>query len=362
MALHNDSGLNSIDNINQRIGAGTIGGEHIVPGSVGGRRINQIIDNTDPRVLYGYYGTGTATFTQQTSAPFTRGGTTIWTQTANGAMQLQFDGTSIGVIAPSNPTGDFSAVVYIDGEVAYGRIPIMSSQGFPPGGSSLSTPSISTTATTVTVTDSSNFESSGYIIVDSEIMAYSSVAANIFTISSRGAFGTQVTDHYYDATVYQWSNTLSYYNPNGFDTQNLLFYNPFLSNGPHKITLVCSGVGGFMYLDSFLVGSLIGSKSVNLQTGTVDVTVTTSANGHADIGALQTSNADVQICGVIGYTQTSPTTQIDNANVLSILGVRYDTVASGSGQTWQPIFYIHNGPGSTSVTIRITFSYIGASV
>lgn len=363
MALHGvENKVHSLDGSLQRQGAGTLGGEHMVPGSIQGHRMTNVVDNTDPRVSYGYYGTGTASFTQQTTAPFARGGTTIWTQTANAAMQLKFTGTSIGILAPSNPTGDDSAEVYIDGQVAYGRIPVACGQGFPASSSvPLSTPSVSIYDDTVSVVDSSNFASSGYILIDDEVMSYSSIAYNIFQIDGRGEFDTQVTDHYYDATVYQWSNVVSFYESGGYSTQNTVFYNPFLSQGPHTVTLVCSGGGGNMYLDAFVIGSLIGSKSMNIQTGTAAVTVTTSANGHADIGALSAINSDVQVIGVIGYEQTTPTASIDNATTLAKLGVKNETSPT-SAQSWQPIFYIHNGPASTTVTIRITFSYIGASI
>lgn len=362
MALHNVEGLNSIDNVVQRLGAGTIGGEHIVPGSLGGKGAISTIDNTNPNVVYGYYGTGTASFTRQTGAPFSSGGTVVWTESPNAAIQLKFVGTSVGIIAPTNPTGDDSAEVYIDGELAYGRVPIYSSQGFPGGSSSLSEPSVPVGGTTVNVTDDSNFAASGYLIIDDEIIEYSSVSSGVFTISERGALGTQEVDHYYDATVYQWSNILSFYNTSGWATKELIFYNPFLSNGPHTITMVCSGGGGDMFLDSFVVGSLLGAKNINTQTGTAAVTVTTSANGHVDIGALTSVNTDVQIIGVVGYEQTIPSTGTDTANTMAKLGVRYDVVATGGSQAWQPIFYLHNGPAVTAVTVRITFTYLGESI
>lgn len=358
MALHNIEGLNSIDNIVQRVGAGTIGGEHIVPGSVAGKRIVNVVDNSDPNVVYGYYGTGSASFTSEQGAAFSRSGTTIWTNSTNGAIQLNFVGTSIGIIAPSNPYGDFSATVYIDGAVAYGRVPIYSPIYFTAATVLGSTPALTPTATSLTLRSVSNFASSGYVLIDDEVIAYSSITGSTLNISGRGQQGTQATAHYYSATVYQWSSTLSFFSTDGYATQQTVFYNPFLSNGPHKITMVCSGIGGNMYLDAFVIGSLIGAQSLAIQTGTATLTATTSANGHVDIGALQTNNTNVQIVGVIGYEQTTPAANIDNANTMSKLGLGYNTVGT-TAQTWEPEFFLHNGPAGTSVTVRVTFAYIG---
>lgn len=362
MALHSaDSKVQSLDKTLERIGNGTIGGDFIVPGSVQGKRLSNIVDNSDPRVSYGYYGTGSASFTSQTSSIFARGGTTIWTTSTNGAIQLKFIGTSIAILAPSNPTGDASMAVYIDGSRAYGRIPVFSTISFSPAYSA-ATPPMSPTSTTVTLTDSSNFASSGYALIDDEVVSYSGIAANVMTITGRGLQGTQATSHYYNAVVYQWSQTVSCYEASGYSTQNMIFYTPFLSPGPHTITMVCSGGGGNMYLDAFVVGSLIGARSVNVQTGTAAISGTTTANGHLEIGALTSVNSDVQIIGVIGYEQTVPTASVDNATTLAKLGVKNEVVPVSGAQSWQPIFYLHNGPGASAITIRITFTYLGPTV
>jgi len=285
-------------------------------------------------------------------------GTYVYSSDANAAIQLKFQGSSVGIIGMANAFGDSAATVYVDGQVAYGRIPTMAPLYFTPG-SAMSTPVVTDDSTTVTAYIPTGFASSGYIIIGDEVIKYSSLSGNNFTISERGAFGTKQVDHYMNETVYQWSNVLSFYNSSGNSTGQLLWYNPFLAAGPHTITVVCSG-GGKVYFDSFVVGSLIGASSMALQVGTLTTSCTTSANGHGEFNIIQTSNTDVQLVGVIGYAQTSPDAYSDNATTMGKLGVKWPT-SSGSLDAL-PVFYIHNGPASTTVTVQITFAYIGETI
>jgi hypothetical protein len=60
-------------------------------------------------------------------------------------------------------------------------------------------------AVSIDVDDTSSFSSSGYLLIDSEVMSYSSTTATTFTISARvlGTVGSNPTAHYADANVYE---------------------------------------------------------------------------------------------------------------------------------------------------------------
>jgi len=58
---------------------------------------------------------------------------------------------------------------------------------------------------TIDADDTSSFSSSGYLLIDSEVMSYSSSTDTSFTISARGlgTIGSNPTAHYADADIYQ---------------------------------------------------------------------------------------------------------------------------------------------------------------
>lgn len=361
MALHSIGGnVTSSDVRADRIAAGTVGGEHIVPKSVGGNRNNALVDNLDPRLVYGIVGSGTATFTTELTGQFSRQASLVTTSTANAAIQLRFQGNSIGIIGAATPYGDSAAYVYIDGAVAYGRIAVSTVINFSVGtGATLSTPAITDDTTTFVLNSTTGFSSSGYLLIDDEVIQYT-LSGSTVTIVARAQFNTNKSDHLYSATVYQWSNVVSFNNTTDFINGKLLFYNPFLANGPHTVTLVCSG-GGKVYFDGYLIGPQIGASNIAIETGSVTISgLSTSGNGHADIGSLVSNNSDVQVISIFGYQQTSPDASTDTATTMSKLGVKYAT-ALGDFDS-QPYLFIHNGPGSTSVTLRVTFVYIGGTI
>lgn len=357
--LHSIGGqVNSTDVRMDRIAAGTVGGEQVVPSSIRGGRMASLVDNMDARITYGVYGSGSVSFTSVITSAFSRMGTYVFSSSANAAIQLKFDGNSVGVVGMANQFGDSAASVYIDGVAAYGRIPTMTTFRFP-SDFVINTPAIDDDTTNITAYSTSGFSASGYLIIGDEVIKYSSISSGDFIIEERGAQGTKKVDHNVNETIYQWSNVLSFYNSSGNSTGQLLWYNPFLANGPHTVTIVCSG-GGKVYFDSFVVGSLIGASSMALQVGTLTTSCSTSANGHGEFNIIQTSNADVQLVGVIGYAQTSPDAYSDNATTMARLGVKWPT-SSGSLDAL-PVFYVHNGAAGTTVTVQITFAYIGETI
>lgn len=339
----------------QRIAAGTIGGEHAVPHSLAGGTVASIVDDANPRITYGTYGGSTAAFSSFASEGYTQRGTqTIigsmtGTGTPTSAAVMNFDGTSIGVMGGTNPYSGVMSV-YIDGVLTPGRLPtsvapnisLLTSTSQPVlavGGTSLTT-----------LTIPAGFTASGTLLLGNELLTYSSKTATVFTISP----ATQ--NHYADETVYLWGSSTDLSTTTDYANKRLLYYNPFLTQGPHRIIIVVSvGATAYsrIYFDGFITGSLVGSSNLFTQTGTITSSPTFDANGHCDVGGIVSNNSDVSIIGILGYTQTN--CESTNTTIMAKLGVRYQPDGS-------PYLYLHNGPPSTSATILITFMYIGESL
>ena len=65
---------------------------------------------------------------------------------------------------------------------------------------------ISTSDTTINVSDTSSFSDSGYIRIDNEIIEYTGKTATSFTGCTRGKFGTTATTHASGSSVYQYTD------------------------------------------------------------------------------------------------------------------------------------------------------------
>jgi len=334
--------------VRERIAGGTIGGEHTVPGSIGGRSATSIVDDADPRIDYGSNADGA-----YGSLSFTQ----LGTQTVIGddgsafgipgsQATLAFIGTSIGVMGSTNPYSG-RITVTVDGVVTPGRLPVFVSLHIP---SDVSVPAVAVGDTTInTLAIPAAFPASGQILLGNEIITYSAKSGTSFTVSP------VTKNHYRNETVYLWGSSVDL-GSTDYGNKRLLYYNPFLANSQHTITIT-SGIGttgyGTIYFDGFITGSLIGSQNLFVQTGTITKSVTTDGNGHAVIGNIVSNNSDVSIVGVIGYSQSN--TETSNTTILGQVGLTYS-------QSGEPSFYLHNGPISATFNVIITFSYIGESL
>lgn len=344
-----------------RIAAGTVGGEHAVPKGLFGRNVASVIDDSDPSITYGSTGAGTSSFTGYAAEGYTYKGTQtviggiLTNGIAQSAAQLKFNGTSIGVMGGTNP---FSGImsVYIDGALASGRLPVSIALNVSLA-SAPNAPIITATDTSIiTLAIPSGFPSSGTILIGNELISYSSKTTTVFTVSQRGAGGTTAQNHYANETVYLWGSSVDLSTSTDYSNRRLLYYNPFLQPGSHTITIVVSAGGtGYsrIYFDGFITGGLVGASNIFTQTGTITVTVGTDSNGHSDIGSITSNNSDVSIIGILGYTQTN--CESTNTNTMLKIAVRY--LPDGS-----PYLYAHNGPISATVTVVITFMYVGESL
>lgn len=341
----------------QRINAGTVGGEHVLTSTLGGRQVRSIIDDSDPRILYGFapgYGATLENLTNVATSDFQYGGTytviggTAGTGTPGDAAQLRFNGTSIAVLGGFNPSSG-NMRVWIDGVETKGRIPIYTGFRLSSGSQNI----ITATSTTVpALAGALNFAAVGTIYISGELIPYTSRDANGFYGCTRGA---QAVAHNANETIYQWDSSIGLYSAS-YASKQILYYNPLLSQGEHTITIIAetnsTSGNAEIYFDGFVVGSLLGASNVFTQLATLTISVTTDGNGHADLGGITASNNDIARLAFIGMTQSN--TESTNATTMCKLGIKY----VGN----QPQYYVHNGPLSASFTITLTFAFIGETI
>lgn len=359
MSIHTVGGKTSQFDYRERIAAATIGGEHVVPRSQTAHSVAAIVDDADPAITYGTYGGSFGSFTSFASEGYTHRGTqTIIGSTSDiqySAASMNFNGSSMGVMGGTNPYSGIMRV-YIDGVAASGRLPLSINLNISLITNS-SQPVVSATDMTITtLTIPAGFAASGTILLGNELITYSSKTGTDFIVSARGAGGTTAQAHYASETVYAWGAAIDLGTTTAYTNKRLLWYNPFLSPGLHTIMIVVET--GFttysrIYFDGFITGSLVGASNLFTQTGTITCAVSTDGNGHSDVGGIVANNSDVSIIGILGFTQTNCETT--NAIVMAKLGVRYQPDGS-------PYFYVHNGPLSSSITLLITFMFIGETL
>ena len=361
-----DQQLNTPDELLQRTNFGTLAGTHIISGSVSGKKVLSIIDDSDARINYGVVttdpnapGATTASFTAFATSDFQFGGTytiiggNVGTGAQGSAALLRFNGTSIAVLGGINPSSG-TMRVYIDGVETKGRIPVYT--GLRLGGQVTGQGIVGLSDTTIpALAGSLSFSAAGIIYINAELISYTSRDSNGFYGCVRGVSGTTPSIHNSNETIYQWDSYIGLYST-GYASKQVLYYNPLLSQGDHTIIIVAetnaSSGNAEIYFDGFSLGTLLGAGSIFTQIATVTISCTTSANGHMDIGALVSSNNDVARLAFLGATQSN--TEVDNAVPLSNVGIKY----IGN----QPFLYIHNGPVSASFNLTLTFAYLGETL
>lgn len=361
-SINGESGMPDVRN--ERIAAGTIGGEHLVQRGVGGKKVNAIIDDSDSRIIYGYvtgYGATSGTFTGYGSANYVYGGTQtvigggINPGSPGSAAQFSFTGTSIAVLGSVNPDSG-NMRVYIDGVETKGRIPITT---VPKLAVPLVTPWLTSTATSMsTLSQATSFSASGYAYINGEIIQYTSRDSNGFYGCTRGALGTQASSHNANETIYQWDSSIGLYSA-AYGNRQVLYYNPMLSSGTHTITIIAEtnsiSNNAKIYFDGFVqAGSLLGSGNIAAQLYTFTFTsVATDANGHVDLGSPVSVNNDIAQLSVLGYTQSN--CESSNTTAMGKLGIRYQVDGS-------PVYYLHNAAASSTFNVTITFVYLGETL
>lgn len=357
---------NAVDTQVQRIGMGTVGGDHVVQRSLTAGDVSSLIDDSSPSIVYGLAtapGAGSfASFDFFATTDFVTGGTeTILggltgSGTPGAAAQLFFQGTSIAVLGSTNPNSG-NMRVYIDGVAKPGRVPIYAGIRLP---SIFSNTPIGAADTTIpALAQALSFPATGTMYLGGELITYTSRDGNGFYGCTRGTGGTTATIHTANETIYLWDNSIGLYSATDYATKQVLYYNPFLSPGPHKITIVAetntTSTFARIYFDGFVTGPLLGARNIFTQIATFTISGTTDGNGHFDIGSITASNNDVARLAFIGMSQKTPDCESSNTNTMAKLGVKYNLAGT-------PLYYLHNGPASSAFVIILTFAFIGEAL
>ncbi len=369
MALNIIDGQSSANDLSaQRVGFGTMGGDHVVPRGLGGKTINSIVDDQDSRVSFVKVRgitTGSDPFGYSVFRQSSFDSTGTFTQLGKftgfipqGAL-FNFTGTSIGVLGQYGTVG--SIRVYIDGIETKGKLPVFNQlSAFWYSGANNNT--LNPTDTRIYLGSTTGLPATnGAICIEREVITYATLVPAgtdpaYLDGCTRGAFNSTATTHPSTSTVYLWDSRVNLSSGSDFGTRKVLWINHLLDNGPHQIVVAVTddnNIGGNNYFnfDGFLTGPLIGQGSMSIEYGTVTLSSSafgnTNANGYVYLNALQT-RGEVAIVGTIGINQLSPS---PNGSNMFKLGVN----SIGNGVE----FYLANGPANSAWTVQILFAYIG---
>lgn len=347
MSIHSIDGKTPSGDVRQdRIAAGTVGGEHATPGSFSGSTATGTISIFDPRVSY--IGSGWFLSVGQLATDYMgeyaqcRG-----SATESRSVSLNFSGTSVAIIGSLTYVGGY-ADVYVDGVLQAGK-----TQNTTYLSASYSKAGLNATDTTINVNDTSQFTASGTVLIDSEIITYTGVTASSFTGCTRSGSQTHITG----GMVYQYTSRIDTYSANR-QSRVALWSNSLLAPGIHTLTLVVRADAnasvvsppGYIELGAFIVGGLIGAANIN--TGVSNLTFTGVSFNASGIAAA---------AGFLG----APTT---NQQILGVI-----SVGAYSGSTFKPCFgsfnsvdgtysfYCPTGASST-LTVVVTLLVLGATI
>jgi hypothetical protein len=352
--------LNVPDESLQRQGFGTVGGDHVVNGSMSNRKSASVVDSLDTRITYGAFNAGTAGFAQLADLSFTSRGSQVviggvaTNGAPNSAAAYRFTGTSIGVLASTNPQSGIIQI-YIDGVLTQGKLPVNAGLTIQSG---INAPAVYAADTVISVYGTTaSFPTSGRLLVGQELIDYTGTTGTTFTGCIRGVGGTIAADHTAADAISLWDSQVDLATVTEYATRRLVYYNPLLQPGDHQIIIVAqtspSSTYSRVYFEGFIQGQLLGAGNIFTQIGTITKQLTTSANGYADIGTFTQFNPDIVIISILGFTQ--PNAAGDNTVPLGTMGFDYNAGTL-------PHLYLHNGQASSTFNITITFCYIGESL
>lgn len=370
MAYNKLNGETSANDIRlERISAGTLGGEHVVPHSLVGTNVTSVVDDADRRITYGSFD-GSATFNTYVGNFAAQNSTITKMNGIDDAIEFRFKGTRLGILGSVTPDGGV-LTVYVDGVEMPGRT---SATGIvQPSLVGPNQPAVLSTDTEINIANGiGNFAPGGGLArIGSEIISYSNTfEPGIGSTGSfnsrpgflqgvvRGLYGTVAEDHYRYETVHTWDHTIDVSSID-YSFRKLLWYNDKLEPGEHRVVvrMVSTGSangGTTFFFDGFVLGSLIGASNVFTLVETLTTTFTTDGNGHKDIGYMTLQRSDVSLISAlpssITHAETSNTTAMGN------IGWRFNTGVNA------PLIYYHNGPANTVVTVKLNLVYLGETI
>ncbi len=285
----------SADVHKQRIAAGTLGGEYATPGSLNGRSLTSIVSPFDPRLSYG----GAWTLDVGLDANDFLGENMLGTAIGD-TVTLAFSGTSVSVIGRTVSYGG-RADVYVDGALQGGRV-----NTFTFLSASYALAGLNSSDTSIAVSSTTSFSSSGSIQIDGEVISYTSVDATHFLGCTRAASSTVASTHLTGTTVYQYSSMIEGYSVKQQPRVTMWSSNT-LPPGQHTLQLVVrsdtngSATANTLYLNCFVIGGAIGASNLITHNDYVVYPSVSFTSGASSINSTLTSNTtDQQTLGIIG--------------------------------------------------------------
>lgn len=300
MANHSISGqTQKVDRAQQRIAAGTVGGDHILNSSIAGKNLNSIASVFDNRLSYGgsWYVSSTV-FAEDYL------GYQAISYVAGSTATLSFTGTSIAIVGQtSNQGGRFD--VYIDGELAQGMVnsaTVLAASYYTAGG-------LNATDTEILVASVGDLATSGIVQIDDEQIYYSGVNTVTETLTGciRGYNNTVAEIHNAATTVTQVNSVVETYSEYGMQ-RIILWRTNRLSPGDHTLRIVMrtdyssSATPTIqIYINGFIIGGVLGASNINTNIRYIKVTsVSTDGNGNTGIIGFSPSDSNQQLLVMLG--------------------------------------------------------------
>lgn len=373
MALSKLNGENQAQDFQQqRPSFGTLTGEHILNGSVDNTSIAGLVDDQDPSIIYGFnpdFGGVPYTLTASSNTPWDVKGSSTLLPVLGAAVQYFFKGTSIGIVGRFNK---FSANlrVYIDGVETPGRAltycGLQGDAAATPNYYSINNP-LTDTATTI-YTDVNSPQNlfgpgPGVVQIGDEQIAFTTASTlggrGVLSGCVRGVNGTVAASHTWEQSIYLYTSRPSAFGDliGNYGTGQLIWLKNNLPDGDHRITVLVmddSSTGNTKFwFDGFMNGPIIGSSQIYRTIATVTKTVTTDANGFANLyptGTVMGVRTGQSVIGLMGYNQIAPDPKL-GATLAKL-------ICYPDATTQIPTYAIVNGSASTAYTIQLVLSYL----
>lgn len=333
----------------ERVGLGTIGDQHMIPGSLSGRSFNQIITPADPRLTQGGPA-GTSWNYAAGNNSFDFLGYQLLSSNPGAYLNINFSGSSIAIIGQTGPTGG-RADILIDGQPVNGKVNTYTNLNI----SYFSSPgkALNTTDQIISVSNPGDFiQTGGTLIIDSEEITYTGVSGATFIGCVRGANNTTAASHIAGTTVYQGNTAIELYEPYQQD-RVILWSKSGLRNTQHTLSLVIradhnpSSIGYQVYLNGFIQGGVVGAQSINTFTNYLQVgPFATDANGVSTLDiALTPPSTDSQLLSFLGCYP------ISGCASAYVMPKGNDTIRIAT-----------NVASAASVTVLLSSVYLGRSI
>jgi hypothetical protein len=210
---------------------------------------------------------------------------------AGDCATVNFSGSSVAILGYTQNFGG-KADVYIDGVLTKGRLTTRALLGL--SGNSFTAPALSATATSIYAV-TTGFAASGTIVIDDEVIPYTSLNGDGLHFDGCTREGTKL--HSNGTNIYQYDSTVDFYTADL--TSDIVWSNNLLPPGQHTLKIVlrsdknAASTDFYMKLGGFLLGGVMGATNISVST------VTATQTGLSfDANGVSTSNVSLSAIGL----------------------------------------------------------------